>query len=144
MATVKALERIRHSGRRYVEGDVIEGLTDKQAEQLIASGSVTRDTEGKAPAEGKPVEKKESAVKKRIKDAKKDADKPKKTVAEKARDRAAKKTPSSTVKLPVKFKVGKDQYTAVKDAKGRVNRYELNGEQISKAQYAEAYEEAKK
>lgn len=86
MVKVLATSNIRFDGNRFAAGDVIDGLSDKQAEQLIKVGSAERTSANTPVSAGKKVDKKASDVKSRLL-ANKKTDAVRLTVAEKAQAR---------------------------------------------------------
>jgi hypothetical protein len=86
MAKVKLLTKVNHSGERFNEGDVLDNLTDAQAEQLIESGAAERTRDSKASS-GTPIAAKASRVKQDL--GGQDLSQ-RKTVSQKAQERAAK------------------------------------------------------
>jgi len=88
MAKVKALSRIKHDGELFNAGDVIDGLTDKQAQQLIDSGEATKARATDAASTGEKIVRKPSQVKEALLANAKGGTR--KTVTEKAQERQAK------------------------------------------------------
>lgn len=152
MASVKVTGgTIRHDHVDYKKGDVIADLTEKQAEQLVDSGEAAHTSAAKTTG-GTKTAPKTSRVKEDLLANKTEA--PRKSVAEKAQERAQRPAKVQTgddstddVKtadeLPVSFTTPDARYeTNLRGTPPEGTDYFKDGEPIDEAEYSAAYEQS--